>query len=325
MAKIKYYYNTDTCQYEPYRTSLLDKIFKVTLFLGVALLFGVFSGVAFKKLFEGRELAAIRQENEELALHFELLKNQIEETNQMLASLQERDDNIYRVILEAEPISESIRAAGIGGVKHYDALLKKSPKAELVKEIAAKLDKVKKQMYIQTKSHDEIVDLVNNKAEMLASIPAIIPVKSNATKMVSGFGYRIDPVYHTRKMHTGMDFSARTGTNIYAAGKGKVIIAGYEKDHSGYGQCVVIDHGFGYQTLYAHMSNIKVKIGQKVNRGDVIGAVGCTGKCTGPHLHYEVIKNGKKVNPINFYFNDLSPKQYEEMLKQASQEGIALD
>ena len=194
----------------------------------------------------------------------------------------------------------------------------------MVIETTRKLDKISKELYVQSKSFDEIMKLANNKKEMLASIPAIQPISNKKLKMIaSGFGHRIDPVYKTIKFHEGIDFTAAIGTPIYATGNGVVTAASMDK--GGYGNCVVINHGFGYQSLYGHCSRLNVRPGQKVNRGDIIGFVGSTGKSTGPHVHYEVIKGGSKINPINFFYNDLNAAEYDEVLTISSQSNQSFD
>ena len=227
------------------------------------------------------------------------------------------------MIFEADPIPSSIRKAGFGGVNRYKDIRNFS-NAELVIEAAKKADKLSKQLYIQSKSFDEVIDLVKNKADMLASIPAIQPIANkDLGRVASGYGYRIHPIYKTRKFHTGMDFTAPQGTPIYATGDGK--IAKVRRSRRGYGNHVIVDHGYGYQTLYAHMTKYIVYRGQKVKRGEIIGYVGSTGTSVAPHLHYEVIKNKRKINPVNYYYNDLSPEEYEKMLEISSQNNQSFD
>jgi murein DD-endopeptidase MepM/ murein hydrolase activator NlpD len=241
----------------------------------------------------------------------------------VMGDLQERDDNIYRVIFEAEPISTDIRKAGYGGVNKYKAL-ENYDYSGLMIETTKKLDRLAKQMYVQSKSYDELLKEVQNKNKLLASIPAIQPIANKRLRaMASGFGYRIHPIYKTSKLHTGMDFSAPVGTPIYATGDGVVVTA--DAEGRGYGNHVVINHGYGYRTLYGHMSRIKARRGQTVKRGEVIGYVGNTGTSTAPHLHYEVLKNNKPINPINFYYNDLSPQEYELMLEMSSRANQSFD
>jgi murein DD-endopeptidase MepM/ murein hydrolase activator NlpD len=326
MARIKYYYDTDKCKYVRVRTSVTDILLNISAFLILTILSG--AGMYFfgSRFFESEKTAALRKENDELKFYYELLSKDLAKSQEVLASLQNRDDNIYRTIFEADPIAPSVRAAGMGGANHYKSLLDKGlEQEELIITTIARADKLKKQLYVQAKSYDEIVGLAKNKQNMLASIPAIQPVRNSDINMLAGFGGRIDPIYKSPKFHSGMDFGAKHGTKIFATGKGVVSIAGYGKNLAGYGQCVVINHGYGYQTLYGHMSKIKVRVGQRIKRGDVIGLVGSTGKSTGPHLHYEVIKNGRKINPISFYFNDISPKEYQNMLDASSRQSQTFD
>jgi murein DD-endopeptidase MepM/ murein hydrolase activator NlpD len=234
----------------------------------------------------------------------------------VMKDMQNRDDNIYRAIFEAEPIPENIRRAGVGGVNRYSSL-EGYNSSDAIIETTYRLDKLAKQMYIQSKSFDEVIELARKKEEMLSSIPAIQPVSNKQLDHIaSGFGMRMHPIYKVMKMHTGLDFASAIGTEIYASGDG--IVEEVEDKFSGYGRSIVIKHGFGYQTLYAHMSVIKVRRGQKVKRGDVIGLVGNTGTSSGPHLHYEVIKDGQKIDPANFFFNDLTPEEYDLMLEKSS-------
>jgi murein DD-endopeptidase MepM/ murein hydrolase activator NlpD len=238
--------------------------------------------------------------------------------------MQERDDNIYRVIFEADPIPSSIREAGFGGANRYKDL-EGYGNSELVKETARNIDVITKQIYVQSRSFDEVIEMAKSKSEMLASIPAIQPVSNEDLKRIaSGFGYRPHPIYKVMKMHAGIDFTASIGTPIYATGDGVVMKPPYGAG-SGFGKYVMIDHGYGYKTLYAHMSSISVKPGQKVKRGEIIGEVGNTGTSTGPHLHYEVVRNDKKVDPINYFFNDLSPEEYQEIITLASKENQSFD
>lgn len=265
----------------------------------------------------------LRRESKQLQLRYEFLNKKLDEVSAVLEDIEDRDDNIYRVIFEAEPIAKNIRNAGFGGVNRYKEL-EGYRSSELMKVSSKKMDKILKKLYIQSRSYDEVMEMAMKKKELLASIPAIQPVSNKELKrMASGFGYRIDPHYKTRAFHAGMDFTAPSGTPIYSTGNGKVARA--DNSAKGYGNHVRIDHGYGYVTLYAHMSKILVRIGQDVKRGDIIGLVGNTGKSVGPHCHYEVRKNGDPLNPVNFYFNDLSPEQYEIMVNMANASNQSLD
>jgi len=265
----------------------------------------------------------LERENEYLKENYKRLNKDLAQVEKVLSDIQERDDNIYRVIFEAEPIPGNIRQAGVGGVNRYNSL-EGYANEEMVINTNRRLDQIAKQLYVQSLSYDEVIKLATNKEEMLASIPAIQPIPNkNLKRMASGYGYRIHPVYKTRKLHTGMDFTSPTGTEIYATGNGKVVSV--KKARRGYGMHVVIDHGFGYETLYGHMSKFNVRRGQEVKRGEVIGYVGNTGTSTAPHLHYEVMKDGKKINPINFYFNDLTPAEYDKMIEISASANQSFD
>jgi murein DD-endopeptidase MepM/ murein hydrolase activator NlpD len=279
--------------------------------------------VIFLQFFDSPKEKILNREIQQLSIQYKILGNKLKNAEIVLDDLQKRDDNIYRLIFEADPIPKSIRKAGYGGVNRYQDLTG-FKNSELVISTSKKIDQVTKQLYIQSKSFDEIIELAQNKTTMLASIPAIQPVSNkDLSRMASGFGNRIHPIYKTRKFHAGMDFSAKTGTPIYATGDGE--ISKIKRSRKGYGNHVVINHGFGYKTLYAHMSKYIVKKRQKVKRGDIIGYVGNTGTSVAPHLHYEVHKDGKKINPVNFYYNDLTPEQFEKMLLISSQSNQSFD
>jgi murein DD-endopeptidase MepM/ murein hydrolase activator NlpD len=251
------------------------------------------------------------------------LNKKMKQVQTVLNDLQDRDDNIYRVIFESDPIPSSIRNAGFGGSDRYKDL-EGYGNTQLMKETTERLDRITKQLYIQSKSFDEVVKMAKGKEKLIASIPAIMPLNNkNLKHLPSGYGWRTHPIYKTQEFHPGMDFTAEQGTPIYATGDGVVEIA--DANAQGYGNHVVINHGFGYQTLYGHMSKIATTPGKKVKRGDLIGYVGSTGLSTGPHVHYEVIKNGEKVNPINFYYNDLSPQEYQLMLELSTKSTQSYD
>ena len=323
MPKAKYYFNTHSLKYEKVVIPWGKRILRVLGFLATAIVFSVvIVAIAYAYLDSPKE-KQLKREISQLNLQYELLQQRFDEVGLVLSDLQHRDDNIYRVIFEAEPIPSTVREAGFGGVDRYKSL-EGYESAELMVATSRKLDRLTKQLYVQSKSFDEIVELAKNKSHMLASIPAIQPVSNkDLTRMASGYGYRIHPIYKTTKMHEGMDFTAPVGTDIYAAGNGVVKVVEY--DSRGYGNHVIISHGFGYETLYGHMSKIKVRPGQKLNRGDVIGVVGNTGTSTAPHLHYEVIKQGKKINPINFFYNDLTAEEYEKMIEISAQSNQSFD
>lgn len=265
----------------------------------------------------------LEREIERMKLDYDLVNQRLQQMSVVLEDLQDRDDNIYRVVFEAEPIPDEVRKAGFGGVNRYSRY-KDFENRDLLTETMRRTDILSKQLVIQSKSYDEILGMIRNKAAMLACIPAIQPVSNKELKrMASGYGYRTDPIYKTTKFHAGMDFAAAVGTEIYATGDGVIMRA--DADASGYGNHVRINHGYGYMTLYGHMSKIMVRPGQRVKRGDVIGLVGNTGKSVGPHLHYEVHKNGEAINPVNFYYNDLSPEDYARMIEMSGTENQSFD
>jgi murein DD-endopeptidase MepM/ murein hydrolase activator NlpD len=264
----------------------------------------------------------LKREINSLSLQYKILQSRVKQMDVVMEDLQERDDNIYRVIFEANPIPLDVRKAGFGGVNRYKSL-DNYDYSNLMIETTKKIDRLSKEIYVQSKSYDELAKVVNSKGKMMASIPAIQPIDSRKLRgAISGFGYRMHPIYKIRKMHEGLDFAAPIGTPIYATGDGVIIAAGVER---GYGNRIMINHGYGYVTKYAHMSRFKVRGGARIKRGDIIGYVGNTGASTGPHCHYEVYKNGKPINPINFFFNDLSPSEYVTMLEIASRENQSLD
>jgi|TARA_B110000116_G_scaffold250866_1_gene245537 murein DD-endopeptidase MepM/ murein hydrolase activator NlpD len=323
MAKIKYYYDTKTLSYKRIELNTFDKFKRSLGFLSASTVVGLIMVIVFFQFFDSPKEKRLKSEIENLVLQYDILSKKMTQIDLVLDDIQHRDDNIYRVIFEADPIPSSIRKAGFGGVNRYRDIRNFS-NAELVIEAAKKADKLSKQLYIQSKSFDEVIDLAKNKADMLASIPAIQPIANkDLGRVASGYGYRIHPIYKTRKLHTGMDFTAPQGTPIYATGDGK--IEKVRRSRRGYGNHVIVDHGYGYQTLYAHMTKYIVYRGQKVKRGEIIGYVGSTGTSVAPHLHYEVIKNKRKINPVNYYYNDLSPEEYYKMLEISSQNNQSFD
>lgn len=323
MKKVKYYYNTQTLKYEKLVVPLRVKILRILGFISAALVTSFLIIVIAYRFLDTPNARRLRNELNLMREQYNALNGRMEGLRSQLLELQKRDDNIYRVIFEAHPLPDSAREVEIVRSAEYKEL-EGYENSDLLISTAATLDKLKSRIAAQNKSYDEIENLIKNKQQMLAAIPAIQPVSNkDLTRIASGFGYRIDPIYKTVKFHTGLDFTAPLGTPIYATGDGKVEEAGYGDE--GYGNHVIIRHGYGYETLYGHMVRVKAKQGQRVKRGEVIGWVGSTGKSTGPHCHYEVIKNGEKVNPVYFFFNDLSPQQFERMLKMASSSNQSFD
>jgi murein DD-endopeptidase MepM/ murein hydrolase activator NlpD len=325
MSKVKYYYDSENLAYKRIRTKKRKKFAYVVLFLLSSALFGflIFLLLINTSYFETPKDKIQAREIEALALNYKVLNKKIDLMNEVLEAIENRDNNIYRIYFNATPISEEERKAGFGGVNRYKDLQGYN-NSELLENTTKRVDILTKELVIQSKSLDEIVALAKKKEKLLAAIPAIQPVKNEDLKhMASGYGYRSDPFTKIRKFHYGMDFTARTGTPIYATGDGVVYKA--DASLSGYGNHIEINHGYGYKTLYAHLSKYKCRPGQRVKRGDVIGYVGSTGRSQAPHLHYEVLKNGERVNPLNFYYGSISAKEYIEISKLANQENQSLD
>ena len=323
MAKVKYYYDSDTLSYRKIELRKRDKFRRMFVFVMASVVMGGLLVFLMYQFLESPRQKVMKRELENMKLHYELLEKKMTQAEDVLDGIQKRDNNIYRTYFEANPIPEEQRKAGFGGVNRYKSI-EGFDNSQMIIEATRDLDILSKQLYVQSKSLDEIIDLAKDKEELLASIPAIQPVsKQDLTRMASGFGWRLDPFTKARKRHKGMDFTSPKGTPVYATGNGKVTRA--DAGSSGFGKHIRIDHGFGYVTLYAHLSKYNVKRGKKVKRGDLIGYVGSTGRSQAPHLHYEVRYNKHQVNPINFYYGDLSPLEFQEMLKMASQEGQSLD
>lgn len=323
MAKVKFKFNSDSLKYDRIELSARDKILRFLAYFMGSILLAFLYLLIFSHYFDLPKERSQRREINQLVSQIQLMDGKLKQMNAVLADLEQRDDNLYRTVFEAEPIPSSVRSQGIGGVDRYTEL-EGYDNSKIVIETAKEIDALSRRMYVQSKSYDELIELAKNKEAMLASIPAIQPISNkDLTRTASGWGWRIHPIYKIRKFHYGMDFTAPLGTEIYATGNGRVIKV--IKSRRGYGNEVVIDHGFGYETLYGHMSKFNVKKGQRVKRGDVIGFVGSTGLSTAPHVHYEVHQNGKKVNPINFYFNDLSADEYDKMIEIASRNGQSFD
>lgn len=293
------------------------------IFLSASAFFAAIMLIAFFNFFDSPKEKMLIREIDNMTLQYELMNQKLSQISAVLDNVQDRDDNIYRVIFEADPIPKSIRKAGMGGVNRYEKL-DGYTNSELIISTSQKLDQIAKQLYIQSKSFDEVIELATKKSDMLASIPAIQPVTNKELKRLSsGYGRRIDPYYKKPKFHYGVDFSAPKGTPIYATGNGT--IKKTKKSRRGFGNHLVIDHGYGYESLYAHMQKYIVRKGQKVKRGDLIGYVGNSGKSTAPHLHYEVHKDGRKVNPAYYFHNDLTPEEFDRMLELAAQENQSFD
>lgn len=316
MKKIKYFYNTNTLRYEKLVTPLRVKLLRVFSFLAAVSVAGFLFMQLSYRYFPSANEKKLLNENNRLKESYSVLNAEITRMDNQLHEIEKRDNQVYRSIFEASPIPDSARAKMMEK-QEEDKLVASMSENELNSSIIHQINQLRNRLYAQTVSFTAIEGMVKNKEALLAATPAIRPVSNkDLSRMASGFGYRIDPVYKTTKMHAGLDFAAPQGTPIYATADGVVTLAG--NTGNGYGNHVVINHGYNYETLYGHMVRVKVRQGQKVNRGEVIGWVGSTGKSTGPHCHYEVHKNGTPVDPIYFFYNDLTPEQFDRMLKMAA-------
>jgi murein DD-endopeptidase MepM/ murein hydrolase activator NlpD len=324
MARIKYYYDTETCKYERVRTKNSDIILNLLGILSLTLSLAVGLVFLYSNYFESPKEIMLKNQVKELEFYYKNLNSDVEEMRRILNNVEDRDDNIYRVVLGAEPIDKSVRDAGVGGADRYAEIKEKNiPQEDMLTSLHEKIDLLRRKLYIESKSQDEVVELAENKEKLFAAVPAIQPVSNKQLiALASGFGMRIHPIYKVKKMHPGIDFAASLGTPIYATADGKVVEVSVR--FSGYGKMVEIDHGFGYRTRYAHMHDFAVRQGQSVKRGDLIGYVGNTGLSTAPHLHYEVLMNGAHINPVHYFFNDLSPAEYEKIIELASVENQSL-
>ncbi len=325
MAKVKYYYDSENLAYRKIKVKKRRKFGFAALFLLASALFGFLSFMVLLNTpyFDTPKDRLLLREISNLKLNYAVLNKKIEQATDVVEAIEERDNNLYRTYFNTAPIPEEERKAGYKDVDRYK-MLEGYDNSKLVIQTTKKVDVLTKELAIQSKSLDDIIKLAKEKNKLLAAIPAIQPVKNeNLKRMASGFGYRTDPFTKARKMHKGMDFTARTGTPIYATGDG--VVAQADNRASGYGNHIVIRHGYGYETLYGHLSKYNCRPGQRIKRGDVIGYVGSTGRSEAPHLHYEVHKNKKPVNPLNFYYGDISAIEYVAISKLANQENQSLD
>ena len=319
-----YRFNPHTLKYEKVFVSLRTRIRRISF----NVLFGVVLGVVL--VFVGLQFVdspkerSLERQVAQYKRQTRLLSDRVERAERVLENIEERDDVLYRTIFSSEPISDAERHSGIGGVERY-AEFDQMENGALLKATSQQVDDLTKRLYVESKSLDELYEMARNKSERMAAMPAILPIEKNKCKVVSGFGYRYHPILHYRRLHSGIDMTAPKGTPISATGDGVVRIAGRSSEgYSGYGIVALVDHGYGFQTLYAHMQSVKVRVGQKVKRGEQIGTVGSSGMSSGNHLHYEVIQNGKKVDPVYYFFNDLTPAEYEDVLEQARQDNQSM-
>jgi hypothetical protein len=323
MPNSRYKFNPESLSFDKIRLSIGAMLLRGLAYFVGSLIIALVYYVIFAIFVDSPKEKALMREIEQLTLQYDLIHREMENVEKVIDHLQETDDNLYRTIFEAEPIPESLREGGVGGINRYKEL-EGYDNSEVVIETTRRLDRIRKLIYVQSKSFDDLITLAVRKEEMLRSIPAIMPISNkDLTRTASGFGLRIHPIYKIIKFHAGMDFTAPTGTDIYATGDGT--IAAVISSKRGLGNHVIIDHGFGYSSVYAHMESFNVRRGQKVKRGDVIGFVGSTGTSVAPHLHYEIKLNGVNVDPVNYYFNDLSPEEYERMIEIASKTGQSFD
>ncbi|MBQ9546821.1 MAG: M23 family metallopeptidase [Bacteroidales bacterium] len=324
MKKHFYRFNPHTLAYEKVIVTLRDRMKSIS----TTVLFGLVLGVVFMvigfQLIDSPKERTLKREIRQYRRQIRSLNARMDRASEVLADIEARDNQVYRAIFETPPIDASVRNSGIGGVERYSDLEGFECSAEIV-STSKKIDNLTKRLYVQSHSLDEVYKMAVTKQQRMLSMPAIMPLPKDRCHVASGFGYRYHPILHTRRMHTGLDLTAAKGEPVYATGDGVVRVASRNAEGlSGYGLAVFIDHGYGFQTLYAHLSSVSVSPGQKVRRGEKIGAVGSSGLSTGSHLHYEVFQNGERVNPIYFFFNDLTPEEYDEVIELANQENQCL-
>ncbi|MBN1158585.1 MAG: M23 family metallopeptidase [Bacteroidales bacterium] len=323
MVRSKYKFNPESLEYTKVEKNLKQKLLHTFAYIATFLIFMGGGYLLFSFVIDSPKEKGLKRQISEMNLTLELFNRHLDNLEVVLGEMQERDDNIYRTIFEAEPLNYSVREAGFGGSNLYREL-ESLENSEIVIETAKRLDILLRKTSIQSDSYDDLVEMALSKEKMLAAIPAIQPISNkDLTRTASGWGYRIHPIYKIVKFHYGIDFTAPTGTEIYATGDATV--EQVETSNRGYGNCITLNHSYGYLTIYAHLDGFNVRKGQKVKRGDVIGYVGNTGLSTAPHLHYEVIRNQKKVNPINYFFNDLSAEEYDRMIELSMRPGQSFD
>lgn len=318
----KFSYNSGTASYRRVKKLKMKRLRYTITFVTVTAFFGILSGFIFSQKVNTPEENTLAAELQEMKIQYELLNKKVKQSQKVLQQIEDRDNNIYRSYFEMEPISDDVRKAGFGGVNRYSKFSDWRYN-DLATDLAKNVDILNKQLVIQSKSLDDVILSAKEKEKMLAHLPAIQPVANkDLRRLSSGFGNRLHPILKIQKQHKGIDFAASVGTPIYATGDGKVVLAGR---HGGYGNTVIINHGYGYETLYAHMNRVKAKNGQKVKRGDIIGFVGSSGMSTGAHLHYEVHKDGQVVDPVSYFYQDVSPDEFKILLEKSQQMSVSLD
>jgi len=323
MPRTKYKFNPDSLSFDKVRLGIKALFLRFLAYFTGSIIIALIYWVIFASFFDSPKEKALKREVEQMTIQYELIHREMANVESVLDGLQKTDDNLYRTIFEAEPIPTTLRDGGIGGTNRYESL-EGYTNSQLVIETTVRLDKIRKKVYVQSKSFDDLIKLAENKEDMLKSVPAIIPISNkDLTRTASGFGWRIHPIYKISKFHYGMDFTAPAGTDVYASGNATVVAV--IKSKRGYGNHIILDHGFGYTSIYAHLLDFNVRLGQKVQRGDVIGYVGSTGTSVANHLHYEIKLNGVNVDPVNYYFEDLSAGEYVRMIEIASKTGQSFD
>lgn len=323
MPKHKYKYNPNTLSYEKVEIGIWKRVLRILLWIAPSIVFGLILAFVVTRRIDSPKEKELKSELLQTNKELKRLQSDMKLVNEVLDVIQSRDEDLYRAALYADKFPEELRMMGTGGSDKYDYLSKLS-NSELLISASEQMDKLERRLNAQSMSFRELLKLAKEKEKLLACIPAIQPVRNaDLKKRISGFGFRIDPIYKTKQMHTGMDFTADKGTEVYVTGDGYV--EEIERKKWGYGNCIIVNHGYGYKTRYAHLSAFKVKKGQKLKRGELIGLIGSTGKSTGPHLHYEVEVNGKKVNPIGYYHSDLSPEQFEQLLEMSENSYQSMD
>ena len=322
MSKRRHTYRFDPhlLRYEKVFVSLKERVRRISFSILFGVVIGVVLVVVALQFMESPQTRLMRRQLAQYKQQTALLNDRVERAERVLENLEERDDALYRVIFESEPVSPAYRHSGIGGEERY-AIFDSLRDGGVLKKTSMRVDALTKRLYVESRSMDEIYAMAKTKNERMSAMPAILPIKKSQCKVESGYGMRYHPILKTQRMHSGMDLTARPGTPIYATGNGVVREAGRNiRGYTGYGNVVVIDHGFGFVTLYAHMKSINTRVGRRVKRGEKIGTVGSSGMSAGSHLHYEVLLNGKNVDPVYYFFNDLTPQEYDEVIEQAQQE-----
>jgi hypothetical protein len=323
MIRSRYKFNPESLSFDKIRLGFKAVMLRGLAYFVGSLLLAMVYYMIIALFIDSPKEKALKREIEQLALQYEIIQREMAGIEKVVNQLEQTDDNLYRTIFEAEPIPKTLREGGVGGINRYKEL-EGFNNSDIIIGTAKQLDNILKRVYIQSKSFDELISLAMKKEEMLKSIPAIMPISNkDLIRTASGFGLRVHPIYKIIKFHNGMDFTAPAGTDVYATGNG--IVKTVQSSQRGLGKHIIIDHGFGLKSVYAHLQDFNVRVGQEVERGDVIGFVGSTGTSVANHLHYEIMLNNRYVDPVNYYFNDLTPGEYERMIEIASKTGQSFD